>query len=101
MIISSARFRVALGKNMPAMEYFGQLTKHLHKVTGAEYSVYTQLGGPAGHVLISARFESLQAWDIARKKITGDAEWQKMAAKAAEAGLFIQGSVETSIWEQV
>jgi|SRR5215469_3538750 len=101
MIISSVRFRVALGKNPEALEYFGRLTKHLKKITGADYNAYTQLAGPVGHFLVSARFDSIAAWDSARSKISTDPEFNKLAIKAAEDGLFIQGSVETAIWQEV
>jgi len=101
MIITTLSFMVAPGKNHEAMEYFHQIVREAKKLVGTEIRVLTQLGGPMGHVVLSSQYDNLAAWDQARTKISGDTAFQKMVTAAGKDGLFIPGSITSSIWQQV
>lgn len=100
MIISTVSFRIAPGKNLEAMEYLGKLARHIKTLEGSELRILTRLGGPIGHVVLSGSYADLNAWDAVRTKLSGDATFQKMAADAGNAGLFIPGSVESALWAE-
>jgi hypothetical protein len=99
MLLATASFRIAPGKNGPALEYLHKVVKHIKSVTGTDYRVLSRLVGPAGHVVLSAEHKDAKEWDASRAKISADKAWQKMVTDAGTAGLFIPGSVETALWE--
>ena len=101
MIFSTLSFRVAPGKNHEATEYFQQVVRQVKRLTDTEVRVLTQLGGPMGHFVLSSSFDNLNAWDQARTKIANDVSFQKLVSEAGKEGLFIPGSVESAIWQQV
>jgi hypothetical protein len=100
MITATASFRIALGKNVEAMEYLAKVTRHIKDLTGSDYRILTRIAGPAGQVILATSHDSVAAWDAARSKIYADAAWQKMSADAGSAGLFLPGSVETALWQE-
>ena len=100
-VVGSVRFRVAPGKNAEATAYLGKLAKQLKKVSGNEYRVFVQLAGPVGHMMLASTWDSVAAWDAGRIKISADATWQKMVNDASAAGLWIAGSIETALWQEV
>jgi hypothetical protein len=100
MIFATISFMVAPGKNFEAMEYLQQVARQVKKLTDTEVRVLTQLGGPMGHVVLSTQYETLNAWDQSRTKINNDVPFQKAVAEAGKAGLFIPGSIKSSIWQQ-
>ena len=93
--VSSVRFQAAPGKMQEAVAHLGKVAVHLKSITGNDYRVFTQLAGPVGHIMIASTWESVAAWDAARKKTTADAAWQKMVKDAA--GLWIAGSIESAL----
>jgi hypothetical protein len=101
MIFSTLSFRVAPGKNMEANEYFHTVARQVKKITGTDLRILSQLGGPMGHFVLSSQFETLAEWDQARTKIQNDVQFQKLVVQAGNDGLFIPGSVTSSIWQQV
>jgi hypothetical protein len=100
-VISTVSFMIAPGKSAAAMKYLGELAHHIKHVTGTEVRVLTQLAGPVGHVLLSSTYDSVGAWDAGRSRIAADSGFQKMVADAGNASLFIAGSVQTALWQQV
>ena len=101
MIFSTLSFRVAPGKNMEANEYFHTVARQVKKITGTDLRILSQLGGPMGHFVLSSSYETLVEWDQARTKIQNDVQFQKLVAQAGNDGLFIPGSVTSSIWQQL
>ena len=101
MIIATISFSVAPGKNFEAAEYFQQVVRHVKKLTDVDVRVLNQLGGPMGHFVLSSNYETLAEWDQARTKIQNDVQFQKLVTQAGNDGLFIPGSVTSSIWQQV
>jgi len=101
MLLATASFRIAPGKNGPAIEYLHKVTKHIKSATGTDYRILMRVAGPAGLVVISAEHKDAKEWDASRAKIGADKAWQKMVADAGTAGLFISGSVETALWEEL
>jgi len=101
MITSTLSFMVAPGKNHEAMEYFSQVSREVKKLVGTDVRVLTQLGGPMGHVVLSSQYDTIAAWDQARTKIANDTHFQKIVTEAGKSGLFIPGTVKSSIWQQV
>jgi hypothetical protein len=99
MIVSTASFRIAPGKNQPALAYLHEVASHLKRLNGVDYRVMLQVAGPIGHALLASNFETVAAWDAARSKGQGDATFQKMAADAGAAGYFLPGSIEISLWQ--
>jgi hypothetical protein len=90
MITSTVSFRVAPGKNLEANEYFR-----------TELRILNQLGGPMGHFVLSATYDTLAEWDQSRQKLQNDVPFQKLVAQAGNDGLFIPGHVESAIWQHV
>ncbi len=101
MIITTISFMVAPGKNMEANEYFHTLVRQVKKLTGTEATILTQLGGPMGHFVLRAQYDTLSDWDQSRTKIQNDVPFQKLVAQAGNDGLFIPGTITSSIWQQV
>jgi len=101
MIFSTLSFLVAPGKNLEANEYFHTVVRQVKKLTGTDVRILSQLGGPMGHFVLSSSFDSLSEWDQARTKIQNDVPFQKLIAQAGNDGLFIPGSVKSSIWQQL
>ena len=101
MIVGTVSFMVAPGKNYEAQEYFQQAVREFKKVTGNEARVLSQLGGPVGHYLLSAQYDSIAAWDTSRTKLQADNGFQKLLVEAGKNGLFIPGTTTSSIWQQV
>jgi hypothetical protein len=101
MIYSTVSFLVAPGKNMEANEYFHTVVRQVKKVTGTELRILNQLGGPMGHFVLSAEYNSIAEWDQARQKLQNDMSFQKLVAQAGSDGLFIPGEVKSAIWQQV
>jgi quinol monooxygenase YgiN len=101
MIIGTVSFMVAPGKNHEALEYFHQIVREAKKLTGIEARILTQLGGPMGHIVLSAQYENLSAWDAARLKMQNDGTFQKLVTQAGKDGLFIAGHTTSALWQQV
>ncbi len=101
MIYSTLSFLVAPGKNLEANEYFHTVVRQVKKLTGTEVRILAQLGGPMGHFVLSSTYDSLGEWDQTRTKIQNDVPFQKLIAQAGNDGLFIPGSVKSSIWQQL
>ena len=101
MYTSTMSFTVALGKNMEANEYFHTVARQVKKIAGTEVRILAQLGGPVGHFVLSSGFDTLNEWETARTKIQNDVPFQKLVAQAGNDGLFIPGSVNSAIWQQV
>jgi len=101
MIFSTISFRVAPGKNLEANEYFHTVARQVKKITGTELRILSQLAGPMGHFVLSSQYETLAEWDQARTKIQNDVQFQKLVAQAGNDGLFIPGSVTSSVWQQL
>jgi hypothetical protein len=101
MIITTLSFMVAPGKNMEANEYFHTVVRQVKKITGTDVSVLTQLGGPMGHFVLRSQYNNLSEWEQMRTKIQNDVPFQKLVAQAGNDGLFIPGSIVSSIWQQV
>ena len=99
--ISSVQFRVAPGKNQEATEYLKKVTAHLKTVTGNESRIFTRVAGPVGQMMVVGSWDSVAAWDAGRRKQVADAGFQKMATDAGNAGLWIPGSIEQAVWEEV
>jgi hypothetical protein len=99
--VSSVRFRVAPGKNQEAIAYLHKVAAHLKGVTGADYRIFSQVAGPIGHMMIASTWDSVAAWDAGRQKQVAEAGFQKLANDAATAGLWIAGSIEAAVWEEV
>lgn len=100
-VISTVSFTIAPGKNLAAMKYLGELAHHLKHVTGTDMRILTQLAGPVGHVVLSSTYDNVSAWDAGRTKIAADIGFQKMVNDAGNATLFIAGSVQTALWQEV
>jgi len=100
MIFSNVSFRVAPGKNLEANEYFHTVVRQVKKINGSDVRILSQLGGPMGHFVLLSQFETLAEWDQARTKLQNDVQFQKLVAQAGNDGLFIPGSVTSSIWQQ-
>jgi hypothetical protein len=101
MITSTVSFRVAPGKNLEANEYFHTVVRQVKKITGTELRILNQLGGPMGHFVLSATYDTLAEWDQSRQKLQNDVPFQKLVAQAGNDGLFIPGHVESAIWQHV
>jgi hypothetical protein len=101
MIFSTVSFLVAPGKNMEANEYFHTVVRQVKKITGTDLRILNQLGGPMGHFVLSAEYNSLADWDQMRQKLQADTSFQKLVAQAGNDGLFIAGEVKSAIWQQV
>lgn len=101
MITSTISFMVAPGKNLDANEYFHTIVRQVKKITGHELRILQQLGGPMGHFVLSANYDTLAEWDQARTKLQNDTAFQKLVAQAGNDGLFIPGEVKSAIWSQV
>ena len=101
MIVSTVSFRIAPGKNQPALAYLHDLAGHLKSLNGVDYRVMLQIAGPIGHALLASSFETVAAWDAGRSKTQADATFQKMTADAGAAGLFLPGTAEMSLWQDV
>jgi len=100
MIYATISFTVAPGKNFEADEYFHTVQRQVKKLTGTDVRILQQLGGPMGHFILSSTYDSVGEWDQARTKIQHDNGFQKLVAQAGKDGLFVQGSVTSSIWQQ-
>ncbi|HXQ10281.1 MAG TPA: hypothetical protein VN805_04695 [Caulobacteraceae bacterium] len=100
-VVGSVRFRVAPGKSAEATAYLGRLAAHLKSVNGNDYRVLTQLAGPVGHLMIASTWDNIAAWDAARLKNAADAGFQKMAGDAAAAELWVPGTTESALWQDV
>ena len=100
MIYSTVSFLVAPGKNLEANEYFHTVVRQVKKITGSEVRVLNQLGGQMGHFVLSSTYDSIAEWDQARTKLQNDMPFQKLVAQGGNDGLFIPGSVKSSIWQQ-
>lgn len=101
MITSTISFRVAPGKNHEAAEYFQTVVRQVKKITGTELRVLTQLGGPMGHFILSSTYPTLNDWNEGRQKLQADQQFQKLVTQAGQDGLFIAGTVESALWQQV
>lgn len=101
MITSTVSFLVAPGKNIEANEYFHTVVRQVKKITGTELRILNQLGGPMGHFVLSATYDSITEWDQMRQKLQADMSFQKLVAQAGSDGLFIPGEVKSAIWQQV
>ena len=99
--ISSVQFRVAPGKNQEATAYLKKVTAHLKSVTGSDSRIFTRLAGPNGQMMVASTWDNVAAWDAARQKQVSDAAFQKMAADAGTAGIWVPGSIETAVWEEL
>lgn len=100
MIISTVSFTVAPGKQFEATEYFHQVVRHIKKNEDTEVRILTQLAGPMGHYVLSTQFDTLSEWDKVRTKLANDTQFQKLVTEAGKSGLFVQGSVQTALWQQ-
>jgi hypothetical protein len=100
MIYSTISFTVAPGKNFEANEYFHTVVRQVKKLTGTDVRLLQQLGGPMGHFVLSSTYDSIGEWDQARTKIQNDTAFQKLVAEAGKDGLFVPGSVVSSIWQK-
>jgi hypothetical protein len=98
MLRWTVSFRITPGKQPAAMSYLGELTRHLHSLTGAKYDILTRLGGPVGQVIIVTEFADAAAWEAGGAKVGVDATFQKLVAGAAEGSLFISGTTESALW---
>ena len=101
MITSTISFLVGPGKNLDANEYFHTVVRQVKKITGHDARILQQLGGPMGHFVLSANYDTLAEWDQARTKLQNDTAFQKLVAQAGNDGLFIPGEVKSAIWSQV
>lgn len=97
MIVSTVSFRVAPGKNAEATEYLEQIVRVAKFAAGADVKIYTQLGGPVGHLVLRTEHEDLNAWNTYRTKLTTDPKFLKLSKEAAEN--FIPGSVESALYQ--
>jgi hypothetical protein len=101
MITMTISYRVAPGKNLEATEYLQRIAREVKKVTGTDVRLATQLVGPAGHYVLSGQYDSVSKWDEARNKVQNDPAFQKLVIEAGTSGLFLPGTVETALWQQI
>jgi hypothetical protein len=101
MFYSQVSFLVAPGKNLEANEYFHTVARQVKKITGTEVRILNQLGGQMGHFALSSTYDSINEWDQARTKLQNDVQFQKLVAQGGNDGLFLPGSVKSSIWQQL
>jgi hypothetical protein len=101
MIISTISYRVAPGKNLEATEYLQRIAREVKKVTGTNVRLTTQLAGPAGHYVLSSEYESIGKWDEGRNKVQDDSAFQKLVIEAGTSGLFLPGTTQMAIWQQI
>ena len=101
MITTTVSFRVATGKNAEALEHFQSVARQLKKVSGTDLRILTQLGGPVGHYVLVGTYESLAAYEEARTKLISEPAFQKLQVQAGELNLFVPGTTESAIYQQV
>src|SRR5215472_12462939 len=101
MITTTVSFRVAVGKNAEALEYFQGVARQVKKLSGTDLRILTQLGGPIGHFVLVGAYDNLGAYEEARTKLTSDPTFQKLQVQAGELNLFIPGTIESAIYQQV
>lgn len=101
MITTTISYRVAPGKNLEAIEHLQRIAREVKKVTGADLRLATQLAGPVGHYVLSGQYESISKWDEARNKVQNDPAFQKLVVEAGTSGLFLPGTTEMALWQQI
>ena len=99
MITQSISFRIAGGKNAAAMTYLRGIADRVAGHGGEHVRILVQVGGPMGRVLLISEFSDFAAYQANRTKIMADADFQAQIANAADAGLFLPGSVESALFE--
>lgn len=101
MITTTVSFRVATGKNAEALEFFQGVARQAKKLSGTDLRIVTQLGGPIGHYVLVGTYESLGAYEEARTKLISDPAFHKLQVQAGELNLFVPGTTESAIYQQV
>ena len=101
MITTTVSFRVATGKNVEAVEYFQNVVRQVKKLSGTELRIVTQIGGPIGHYVLVGAYDNLGAYEEARTKLVSDPAFQKLQIQAGELNLFVPGTTESAIYQQL
>jgi|SRR5215831_8438836 len=101
MITTTVSFRVSTGKNAEALEYLQSVARQIKKLSGTDVRIVTQLGGPIGHYVLVGAYENLAQYEEARTKLTSDPTFQKLQIQAGELNLFVPGTTESAIYQQV
>ena len=101
MITTTVSFRVATGKNAEALEHLQSVSRLVKKHSGADVRILTQIGGPIGHYVLVGQYENLAAFEETRTKLTSDPSFVKLQVQSGELNLFVPGTIESAIYQQV
>jgi ketopantoate hydroxymethyltransferase len=99
MIIFARSADIAPGKVGEAMAFAKEIAKLFEKLTGAELTVMTPIGGNPNQIFWRTTYKDLAGLEAAQTAAIADATY--MAKIAGAAGLFLPGSVHDRIFKTV
>ena len=102
MIRMMRRADVANGKLPEAMSWAKEISATMQKRHGGPAAnVFIQMFSGGGSIFWVADHESLASFEVQNKKTLADPDYWAAIKKAVDAGLFVQGSVQDTVLQQI